>query len=189
VGPEAVSAALRPVETALQRESARLLVAEYLHWVAGIAHAEYGLAFDVEAMARSDLEDRDKFFPPHGRFYLVQWNGEDVGVGCLKRLAPGVGEIQRMYIRDKARGLGAGRLLVGRLLDDARQLGYTRIRLESLKALHAAHALYRSVGFAQIDPYAENSMRDYQAPESLEDYRRSAVFMELVLPAAQPCTE
>jgi GNAT superfamily N-acetyltransferase len=176
---------LHPVESAAQHASARELVTEYLHWVGGIARAEYGLAFDVEAMARSDLEDPGKFFPPHGRFYLVHWRGEDVGVGCLKRLAPGVGEIQRMYLRGKARGIGAGRLLVVRLLEDSRSLGYTTVRLESLKALHAAHELYRSVGFAEIDPYAENSMRDYQAPESLAAYRRSAVFMELV----QPCTE
>lgn len=176
---------LQPVESPAQRAAARELITEYLHWVAAIARGEYGLAFDVAAMARSDLEDAEKFFPPLGRFYLVQWRGEDVGVGCLKRLAPGVGEIQRMYLREKARGIGAGRLLVERLLEDARVLGYRRICLESLKALHAAHALYRSVGFAQIDPYAENSMRDYQAPETLEAYRRSALFMERV----QPCTE
>lgn len=171
-------AALKLVATPADRESARELVTEYLHWVGGIARAEYGLAFDVEAMARSDLEDRDKFFPPHGRFYLVQWHGEDVGIGCLKRLAPGVGEIQRMYLRDKARGIGAGRGLVVQLLEDAHRLGYRKVRLESLKALHAAHALYRSVGFVEIDPYDDNSMRDYHAPEAEAIFRRSVVFME-----------
>ena len=59
-------------------------------------------------------------------------------------------------------------------------LGYTKVRLESLKALTAAHR-YRSVGFVDIDPYSENSMRDYQAPETHDAYRQSAVFMELTL--------
>ena len=54
------------------------------------------------------------------------------------------------------------------------------MRLESLKALTAAHNLYRSVGFVDIDPYSENSMRDYQAPETHDAYK-SAVFMELTL--------
>ena len=183
------AALLVPVESPAQREAARALDAEYLRWVASVARGEYGLAFDVEAMVRSDFEDREKFFPPAGRFYLVEWRGAPVGIGCLKRLAPGVGEIQRMYLRAEARGIGAGRLLVDRLLEDARILDYAKVRLESLKALHAAHALYRSVGFTEIDPYTENSMRDYQAPETLDAYRRSAVFMEQTLAAAQPCTE
>jgi GNAT superfamily N-acetyltransferase len=138
-------------------------------------------------MLKSDVEDASKLHPPGGRSYLVQRDGRYVGVGCLKRLAPDVGEIQRMYLQPDARGAGAGRLLVERLLQDARLLGYARVRLESLKALTAAHALYRSMGFADIAPYAENSMQAYQAPETLDAYRRSAVFMELDLKAgAEP---
>jgi hypothetical protein len=66
-------------------------------------------------------------------------------------------------------------------VDDARQLGHARLRLESLKALEAAHGLYRSVGFVDIDPYADNSMQAYQAPEARGAYQASAVFMELRL--------
>jgi ribosomal protein S18 acetylase RimI-like enzyme len=77
------------------------------------------------------------------------------------------------------RGVGAGRILVERLLADARTIGYHVVRLESLKFLSAAHALYRSVGFAEITPYAENSMKNYQPAETMDTYRSSAVFMEL----------
>ena len=66
-------------------------------------------------------------------------------------------------------------------MKDARTLGYKTLRLESLKVLAAAHALYRSVGFVEIEPYSENSMKAYQSPEGLEAYRASAVFMELKL--------
>jgi GNAT superfamily N-acetyltransferase len=169
------------VETSAQVNAARALVTEYLRWVADVARTHYGLAFDVDAMVRSDLEDRGKFFPPSGRFYLVRYQGNHVGVGCLKRLAPTVGEVQRMYVQPHVRGAGAGRALVERLIEDARTLGYTTLRLESLKALTAAHGLYRSVGFKNIDPYSENSMKAYQAPETLSAYRESAVFMELAL--------
>ena len=172
---------LTPVETSEQREAARVLLVEYLRWVGEIAHQSYGLSFDIEAMARSDIENRAKFYPPTGRFYLVRHDGRDVGVGCLKRLAPGVGEIQRMYIQPHVRGIGAGRALVERLLLDARELGYTKLRLESLRALAPAHTLYRSVGFVEVEPYADNSMDAYQDPATLEAYRRSAIFMELSL--------
>src|ERR1700752_4366819 len=102
---------LVPVETAEQRQNARVLVLEYLRWVGDIARSSYGLSFDIEAMARSDIEDRSKFYPPTGRFYLVRHDGREIGVGCLKGLEPGVGEIQRMYIQPHVRGIGAGRAL------------------------------------------------------------------------------
>ncbi len=86
-----------------------------------------------------------------------------------------------MYVQPRARGIGAGRLLVEQLVKDARTLGYKTLRLESLKVLAAAHALYRSVGFVEIDPYSENSMKAYQPQEMFEAYRASAVFMELNL--------
>ena len=170
--------ALHPVESGDQRDAARRLILEYLRWVAEIARARYGLAFDVDAMVSSDIDDTAKFYPPTGRFYLVACDGGYVGVGCLKRLDAGVGEIQRMYIQPHIRGRGAGRMLVERLLADANALGYATVRLESLKALDAAHALYRSVGFVDVDPYSGNSMRGFQAPEAQARYLESAVFME-----------
>lgn len=173
-----MAAQLQPVETAEQRGAAEALVREYLDWVAGVARTEYGLVFDIEAMVRSDMDDAAKFFPPAGRFYLVTHERAFVGVGCLKRLAPGVGEIQRMYVRSQARGTGAGRLLVERLLADARSLGYLKVRLESLRALTAAHQLYRTVGFVETAPYADNSMTAYQDEATLATYRDSALFME-----------
>jgi N-acetylglutamate synthase-like GNAT family acetyltransferase len=172
---------LVPVETPVHRRAAEVLVGEYLRWVGGVANSEYGLSFDIEAMVRSDIEDESKFYPPSGRFYLVEHDGSFVGVGCLKCLAPGIGEVQRMFVQPHVRGVGAGRALVQRLLADAKALGYARVRLESLRALTAAHSLYHSVGFAEIEPYPENSMTEYQSPEALVTYRSSAVFMEVRL--------
>jgi GNAT superfamily N-acetyltransferase len=86
-----------------------------------------------------------------------------------------------MYVQPHVRGVGAGRFLLQQLLSDARTIGYGLVRLESLKFLSAAHALYKSVGFAEITPYAENSMTKYQPRDSMDRYRSSAVFMELRL--------
>jgi len=172
---------LLPVSTTDDRETARRLIGEYMNWISDIAGEQYRLSFDIDAMLRSDLDDATKFYPPHGRFYLVQSRDGAIGVGALKRLAVEVGEIQRMYVQPSARGLGAGRLLVQRLLDDARALGLRRVRLESLKVLAAAHALYRSVGFVEIAPYADSSMQDYQSHTALQRYCASAIFMEIEL--------
>src|SRR4051812_5089217 len=138
---------LQPATSPLQREKARALIAEYLHWVGGVARHEHNLSFDVDAMLRADFDEPSPFGPPHGRLYLVQAGNAFVGVGGLKRLSAEVGELQRMYVQPAARGLGAGRALLCRLLDDARAIRLRTLRLESLKALVAAHALYRSAGF------------------------------------------
>jgi GNAT superfamily N-acetyltransferase len=167
------------VDDQTTREAARLLIAEYLRWIASSAAANYGLSFDIEAMVQSDVDDRSKFYPPSGRFYVLRHTDAYVGVGCLKRLAPAVAELQRMYVQPHMRGKGAGRLLLEQLLADARSIGYQVVRLESLKFLSAAHALYKSAGFVEIAPYAENSMQEYQPAETLDTYRSSAVFMEL----------
>ncbi len=173
--------AIVPVSNALHRESARALISEYLQWILEFAQREYRLTFDVDAMLESDLSDHDKFHPPYGRFYVVRYNDQFVAVGCLKRLDEHTGEVQRMYVRDSARGKGIGRLIVDRLIADARQIGYRKLRLESLKFLDAAHSLYKSVGFVEIDSYAGNSMEHYQAPDSASVYRSSVVFMEMAL--------
>jgi len=173
--------ALVPVEDSPTREVAQSLITEYLQWIAASATANYGLSFDIEAMLKSDLDDRTKFYPPTGRFYLVRYTNAYVGVGCLKRLTSTVAEIQRMYVQLGVRGKGAGQRLVTQLLADARAIGYDCVRLESLTILSAAHALYRSVGFVEIAPYAENSMKHYQTAETIDKYHTSAVFMELRL--------
>jgi GNAT superfamily N-acetyltransferase len=180
-----VTIGLIAVDDAATREAARDLIAEYLRWIASFAAANYGLSFDIDAMLTSDIEDRAKFYPPSGRLYVIRHDdagaSANVGVGCLKRLTPTVAEIQRMYVQPHVRGVGAGRLLLQQLLSDARAIGYEAVRLESLKFLSAAHALYKSVGFVEITPYAENSMTKYQPHDTMDTYRSSAVFMELRL--------
>ena len=169
------------VDDAATRDAARDLIAEYLRWIASMAAARYGLLFDIDAMVTSDIDDRAKFYPPSGRFYVVRREDANVGVGCLGRVTPTVAEIQRMYVQPHVRRVGAGRLLLQQLLSDARAIGYEAVRLESLRFLSEAHALYKSVGFAEITPYAENSMTKYQPLGTMDRYRASAVFMELRL--------
>ncbi len=169
------------VQREQQIEQAGALIREYLVWLNERVKREYNLVFDIEAMLKSDLTDHDKFEPPDGRFYLVLYDREVAGVGCLKKLVKGVGEIQRMYVPPILRGKGIGRAIVERLIADSRRIGYRKLRLESLGFLDAAHALYRSAGFRKIDPYADNSMKSYQSSETLDRYYAITVFMEMDL--------
>ncbi len=71
----------------------------------------------------------------------------------MRKLNEETGELKRMYVRPAYRGQGAGRALVHALLAEARQAGYVRVRLDSARFMHAAHLLYHSAGFEEIEAY------------------------------------
>lgn len=63
-----------------------------------------------------------------------------------------------MFVRPSVRGRGIGKLLLERLVEVAREAGYDQVLLDSTRFMHAAHALYRSVGFGEIEPYPESEI-------------------------------
>jgi ribosomal protein S18 acetylase RimI-like enzyme len=77
--------------------------------------------------------------------------------------------MKRLYVRPGDRGLGLGRMLVERLIAEARAIGYERMRLDTVaSAMQDAIALYRRVGFVEIAPYSSIPVE-------------SALWMELAL--------
>jgi len=91
------------------------------------------------------------YVPPHGSL-LVAKGG--LGVVGLKRLSVGIAEIKRLYVVPEARGRGIGRMLLARIIDDARLKGYERVRLDSHRpSMSTAIAVYQSLGFVEIPPY------------------------------------
>jgi ribosomal protein S18 acetylase RimI-like enzyme len=77
--------------------------------------------------------------------------GDDpVGVGTLKPVGDTTAEIKRMYVRPAAQGRGVGRALLARLLQDGRAEGYTTVRLETLRFMTRAQALYRAFEFVDV---------------------------------------
>jgi hypothetical protein len=69
-----------------------------------------------------------------------------------------------------------GRTILQRLIDDARALGYTRIRLDSARFMNEAHSLYRRFGFVPSSPHTWEF-------ESMPALRETAIFMSLDLGA------
>jgi GNAT superfamily N-acetyltransferase len=108
------------------------------------------------------------YAPPAGRLLVALIQHQPVGCVALRKLAEGICEMKRLYVRPAFRGRGVGRTLAEAVIEEARRIGYERMRLDSLRSLKEATALYRSLGFGEIPPYTHNPIPD-------------AVFLELAL--------
>jgi ribosomal protein S18 acetylase RimI-like enzyme len=91
---------------------------------------------------------------------VVAPEGKVVGTAAVRRLAPGVVELKRMWLRPACRGRGIARVLMDRCLEEARALGARVLRLDSERRLEAAVRLYRSYGFEEISDYNRNPRAD-----------------------------
>ena len=101
----------------------------------------------------------EEFLPPAGVFLVARLEGEPAGCGGVCRLDDDTAEIRRMYVVPSARGRGVGRAILDRLLDEARALGYRRIRLETGNRQLEAMRLYERAGFRRGDcwgPYVDD---------------------------------
>jgi putative acetyltransferase len=146
----------------------RELLVEYASWL------EFKLCFQGFDEELRTLPG--KYAPPRGRLLLALWDGRVAGMGALRPMdLPGICEMKRLYVRPEFRGHAIGRALVEKLIADAREMGYERMRLDTVPGkMDRAIELYRQLGFKEIAPY-------YATPVE------HTLFMELALvPATQP---
>ncbi len=101
------------------------------------------------------------FSPPTGAFLVIYAGGKPVAGGGVKRDEDGVAEIKRMYVVPSARRQGLGRRLLEALEDEARELGYARIRLDTGNRQPHAQAMYERAGYHPIENYNGNSMASF----------------------------
>jgi putative acetyltransferase len=91
---------------------------------------------------------------PGRAYWVVELGGRVAGGGGIAPLDGGPAdtcELRKMYFMPVLRGRGAGRALIARCLDAAREAGYRHCYLETLGGMHEAQRLYRAAGFSRID--------------------------------------
>jgi putative acetyltransferase len=111
-----------------------------------------------------------KYAPPSGRLLLALWDERPAGVIALRALEEaGLCEMKRLYVRREFRGHAIGRILAERAISEAREIGYSRMRLDTVQGkMDRAIVMYRELGFKETVAY-------YNSPVS------QTLFMELDL--------
>ena len=143
------------VETAEDRRHVRELYGEYLAYMQEVLGREFGFELEVESYLEQDMAQLGKLLPPQGRLLLVESDGAIAGLGGLRQIGEHMGEIKRMYVRPAFRGRRLGRLLLDRLIAEARSIGYDTLRLDVGAHAPGAERIYRAAGFDNIDPYPQ----------------------------------
>ncbi len=98
--------------------------------------------------------------PPKGGCILALDGTEPRGCGMFHTFEPGTAEIKRIFVRETARGAGFGRAITQALIDGCRDMGFSRIFMDTSRQQVTAHRLYLSMGFVERLPY-------HQVPEDM----------------------
>jgi ribosomal protein S18 acetylase RimI-like enzyme len=133
---------------------------------------EYAGAIEVnlcfQSFDRELAELPGRYAPPEGRLLLAMENEQPAGCVGLRKIDDAICEMKRLYVRPPFRRQGLGRKLATEAISAAREKGYEWMRLDTLRSMKEAIALYESLGFLRIAPYYDNP-------------NGCAVFMELRL--------
>ena len=141
--------------TTMQAESAAHIAAIrelFLEYAKSLGFSLCFQSFDQELAALPG-----DYAPPDGRLLLATSSGQPAGCVALHKLAPEICEMKRLYVRPQYRGKGLGRQLAEKIIVEARQLGYKKLRLDTVEpTMKTAVAMYRQLGFRDIPPYRDN---------------------------------
>jgi GNAT superfamily N-acetyltransferase len=102
-----------------------------------------------------------KYAPPTGCLLLAKIDDEPAGCVALRFFDETSCEMKRLYVRNRYRGAGVGKVLVERVIQEARAIGYRRMLLDTMPSLMGtAVSLYERFGFEKIEPYCDNPYLD-----------------------------
>ena len=148
---------IREADWPTELETVRRLFQDYRGWLAHHRDPAASAELDVETglgqIDKQIAELPGAYGPPRGVVLLAFAGSDLVACGALRRLEAKSGEIKRIFVRQDHRGPGFGVRLTRALLDRANDLGYEKVRVDTLPTMAAAIQFYQEMGFDPIPAY------------------------------------
>jgi putative acetyltransferase len=160
--------------TPAQLDQVRSLVRAFVDWHRQRHREDLELIdryFDAKAFEEELASLPGKYAPPKGRLLLATHDGQPAGCVALREMDADTCEMKRMFVYTQFHGKGVGRALAEAVIQEARSIGYSLMRLDTSVRQVEAQTLYERSGFKRIEPY-------YELPEDVKNW---LVFMELRL--------
>lgn len=140
-----------------QKEEVRALFSEY---------TELLIKNDESFKKYLDIQNYDeeiehlemKYGMPYGRLYLIYYDERLAGCIGLRKIDNQNCEMKRLYIRPELRGKKLANVLVEKIIEDAKKIGYSYMLLDTLPFLQSAIHIYKEFGFYEIESYNDSPM-------------------------------
>ena len=112
-----------------------------------------------------------KYSKPEGNLLLAFYNDQPAGCVALKKIDEHTCEMKRMFVYPEFHGKGIGYALAKAIIDEAKKMGYSTMKLDTSIRQTEAQKLYQGFGFKNTEAY-------YELPDKQKNW---LVFMELKL--------
>jgi putative acetyltransferase len=128
--------------------AASALFQEYAAWL--------GIDLCFQRFDEELLQLKEMYGLPTGAILLYKEEGAFAGCVAIRDKGNGIAELKRMYLKPEFQKRGIGKALLDKALVLAKELGYKKIRLDTLASMASAINLYKATGFYNIEAYYFN---------------------------------
>ena len=139
------------------KEEVKRLFTEYTDFLVS-GDAEFKKYLEIQKYDRELENLEEKYGLPYGRLYVAFCENQIAGCIALRKLNDTQCEMKRLYVKPQFRNKGIAKLLVEKVISDAKEIGYGSMLLDTLPFLTTAIKMYRKIGFYEIGCYNKSPL-------------------------------
>jgi len=129
-------------------EIAKNITKDYMQWL--------GMDLNFQNIEKEFKVFETMYGKPEGCFIYATVNDEVVGGVAIRKLEAEICEMKRLFIYENFQSRGFGRVLCDKIIATSKEMGYSKMRLDTVSKLESAIALYQKMGFYEIPAYYPN---------------------------------
>ena len=119
--------------------------------------SQIGVDLEFQNFSKEIENIQNQYSRPKGVIFIASHNKiKNMGCFGIRELENAICELKSMYLKKEARGRGIGKMMLEKSIEVGKELGYKRMRLDTLPTMHSAIGLYEKMGFYEIQSYRFN---------------------------------